>query len=416
MNSRLDSCLIIRCIFTAFLLSAIGCVDQQENVYTEYGKIRGKSAGTSVNGVSVLADMLREQGHSVSRYGRLSPKIERYETLIWFPSNKNCPSDEAVARLEEWIDNGYRRTLIYVGYDFAGEVDYYRRVVSQTQGEQKERAMRALAEALMQDDARLYDDLSYDWRVNFVGGKPADNRCRWFDLEIDSRKTSNDLDGPLAESLDPESLPEIQTRALLNPRDSYQDIYPDRSFESLLTVEGRPFAFRYHEQPADDNQYWATENQLIFVTNAHFLANYGLTEAENRELAKNLIDHIDPYSDVLFLESDERGIEVSESDYDAHNTWSWITQKPLCYMVPHFLAWGILFCFTFYPIFGRPKRIANDRNRSFGDHIAAIARLSGRHESLKTAKAKVRNYLDADENASGRKQVLTKSSDENVVR
>ena len=91
--------------------------ERKSTVYTEYGKIRDKSAGTSVNGVSVLADILRDQGHSVARYGRLSPRIERYDTLIWFPENKNCPSDEAVEYLEQWLNNGYQRTLIYVGYD-----------------------------------------------------------------------------------------------------------------------------------------------------------------------------------------------------------------------------------------------------------------------------------------------------------
>lgn len=406
--------LIVCCIAIVTLTATTGCLEHRDTVYTEYGKLRGNSGGTSVNGVSVLADMLREQGHTVARYGRLSPKIERYETLVWFPANKNCPSDEAVERLEQWLDNGYQRTLIYVGYDFAGEVDYYRLLVNQTEGEQKERAMRALAEAQMQEDARLYNDVSDDWRVMFAGGKPTDDSCRWFDLEIDPRKRSNHIDGPLAETLPPNSLPEIQTQAWLKSRESYLDSHPGRTLDNLLTVDQRPFAFRYHDEPADSDQYWASENQLIFVTNARFLANYGLLDSSNRQLAENLIEHIEPYSDVLFLESDEYGIKVSDSDYDAHNTWSWITKKPLSYMVPHFLAWGVLFCFAFYPIFGRPKRTNNDRNRSFGDHVAAIARLSGRHVSLKAARAKVREYLNADEGIPAKQHKVSKSSGENV--
>ena len=385
-------------------------------MYTEYGKVRGKSAGTSVNGVSVLADMLRDRGHSVARYGRLSPKIERYDTLIWFPQNKNCPSNEAVARLEQWLDNGYQRTLIYVGYDFAGEIDLYRQLVDQAKGEQKERVMRALAEAQMQEDDRRYGDDSDDWRITFTGGKPTDTRCRWFELEIDRRNTSDDLDGPLTENLRSKSMPSLQTQAWLNPRESYLDSQPGRKLETLLEVNERPFAFRYFEEPADEDNYWAAENRLVFVTNAGFLTNYGLIKAGNRQLAANLVDQIEPYSDVLFLESDEYGIEISESDYDAHNNWAWITKKPLCYMVPHFLAWGVLFCFVFYPIFGRPKRTVEARDRSFGDHIGAIGRLSSRHLNLSTAREKVREYLKMDEGAPKKHINVSKSSEDRVSR
>ena len=128
------------------------------------------------------------------------------------------------------------------------------------------------------------------------------------------------------------------------------------------------------------------------------------------------IEQIEPYSDVLFLESGTDGIEISESDYDAHNTWAWITKKPLCYMVPHVLAWGVLFCFAFYPIFGRPKQTVNTRNRSFGDHIGALGRLSSRHLTLSTARLKVRKYLNTDDGTSTKQSNVSKSSEDRVSR
>jgi len=208
----------------------------------------------------------------------------------------------------------------------------------------------------------------------------------------------------------------LQAQVWLNPRESYLDTHPGRKLEPLLEIDERPFAFRYYEEPSDKNQYWASENRLIFVSNASFLTNYGLVSAGNRKLAGNLIDHVEPFSDVLFLESGNNGIEVSESDYNAHNSWSWITQKPLSYMVPHFLAWGVLFCFAFYPIFGRPKRTTNNRNHSFGDHISAIGRLSGRHMNLSTSQAKVRKYLNSDESDSTKHINVSKSSEDSVSR
>jgi hypothetical protein len=64
-------------------------------------------------------------------------------------------------------------------------------------------------------------------------------------------------------------------------------------------------------------------------------------------------------------------------------------------MVPHFLVWGVLFCFTFYPIFGRPRTTYNDRFRSIGDHVAASARLLGRYRSIDQVRSDVRKYLDS---------------------
>jgi hypothetical protein len=98
---------------------------------------------------------------------------------------------------------------------------------------------------------------------------------------------------------------------------------------------------------------------------------------------------------VLFLESGQEGIAVSDSDYDAHHQWAWITKRPLCFMVPHFLVWGVLFCFTFYPIFGRPRTTYNDRFRSIGDHVAASARLLRRYRSIDQVRSDVRKYLDS---------------------
>ena len=184
----------------------------------------------------------------------------------------------------------------------------------------------------------------------------------------------------------------------------------------MLEVDERPFAFRFYEELAEEDPNWYPANKLVFVTNAGFLTNYGLIEAGNRQLASNLVDQIEPNSDVLFLESDEYGIEISESDYDAHNNWAWITKKPLSYMVPHFLAWGVLFCFVFYPIFGRPKRTTNTRDRSFGDHVGAIGRLSSRHLKLSTAREKVREHLQADEGARKKHINVSKSSEDRVSR
>ena len=95
----------------------VGCGRRQELV-TEYGKVVGDQGGTSVNGTSVLFEMLRENGFRVKRYRKISPRLNRYNTIVWFPNDQGCPSSEATNALENWLTEGYLRTLIYVGRDY----------------------------------------------------------------------------------------------------------------------------------------------------------------------------------------------------------------------------------------------------------------------------------------------------------
>jgi len=44
----------------------------------------------------------------------------------------------------------------------------------------------------------------------------------------------------------------------------------------------------------------------------------------------------------------------------------------------HLLALGIVFCFAVFPIFGRPRKLAEAGSSDFGKHIAAIGELMSR--------------------------------------
>jgi len=97
-------------------LAAAGC--GSEEIDTVYGKRRGAQGGDSVNGTSVLADMFKSYGYKVTTRRYLSPKMDEYDVIVWFPDDFQPPTDEQEEFLEDWLYNGQQRTLIYIGRDY----------------------------------------------------------------------------------------------------------------------------------------------------------------------------------------------------------------------------------------------------------------------------------------------------------
>ena len=142
---------------------------------------------------------------------------------------------------------------------------------------------------------------------------------------------------------------------------------------------------------------------MIFISNGSFLLNYGLVNQENRKLASNLIDECS-YGSVLFLESGPDPITVTESDAPpTHNQWAWLNTAPLKYIVPQFFFWGVVFCFVYYPIFGRPRSTAK-RIPDFRRHIDAFGRLLTRSKKPDEARRMIRQYNEIAGDSSRKKQ------------
>jgi len=167
----------------------------------------------------------------------------------------------------------------------------------------------------------------------------------------------------------------------------------------LLVADGEEFAFKLTKSWDD-----YSEGKIIVVSNGSFLVNYSLVDRGSRKLAGNLIDLCDPNGDVMFLESGRGGIKVSDTDTSNHNRWSWISQAPLCYIIPHFLMWGILFCFAFFPIFGRPRVVKRKSTSTFRNHVNALGKMMGRTDLPNQAINKIRKYQQLVSGDSKRKK------------
>ena len=362
----------------------------------------GKATGQSVNGVTVLANLLRERGHSVARKRRLSKRIDNFDTIIWAPDNCGLPPENVVTRLERWLTSGNSKVLVYIGRSYDGTLPYYRGKFESATPETREQWQRELAEKVIDD--RQYD---YDWR--FGTGNSA--TAYWFENEEGVLVDSSKIEGPWAEGIDADEI-ELECRTLLKPIEDYNDeaaipkfvaesaedadSYYDYDFYAeefregeikvtdLLTVDGKPFAF---ELSTNLNP----NRKVIIISNASFLLNYPLLNHANRKLASKVAD--EAVGDVIFLESDWNWPTVGGSGNDPALRWTWVGRAPMRYIVPHFLFWGVLYCFAFFPNFGRPKRVQFHPPKAFRSHVKAVAAILGRSKEKSWARQIVDMWL-----------------------
>ena len=354
------------------ILFVAGC-NRNKELVSEYGKVAGEKGGISVNGTSVLYSMFRERGFRTKRLRKISPRLNRYDTVIWFPDNYQSPSPEAVEALQNWLDEGLGRTLIYVGRDFDAEIDYYTQLLAIAGPKDREEIVRSLVEAKMKQDSRIR---------RYVGDDTTEF-CDWFKIErVPFHKVEN-VDGILASNVTEETANLSYSTTLQVSGEIVADA--GLSVVPLLDADGVDFVYSVSEI---EDPYG---NQLIVVNNGSFLLNFGLVNKQNRLLAGGIMDQCSS-KDVVFLESGPTGIQVSNDDIVNHNSWAWIAKPPLSYIAPHFLFWGVVFCFVFFPIFGRPRRLRTRNYASFRSHISAMGKLLQKSKNTDQALKKVRDY------------------------
>ena len=176
----------------ALLLAAMtGCEETDYGSFNDYGKIHGLDAGyASVDGLSGLITLLRNEGRTVRRAPRISPLIDRFDTIVWCPNRLTPPSDEVIDRLELWLSEGNYRSIIFVAPGFRGKNTLMKQQLAMVpnSGPDKENAIRRYNEHLSEQTFSRYDD-----RFQFmVPGEPVDGECKWFtqDAGVDEKITT----------------------------------------------------------------------------------------------------------------------------------------------------------------------------------------------------------------------------------
>ena len=362
-----------------------------------FGRIRSNSGYGSIDGISGFVHLLKSRELDVNQSSRISPLIERYETIIWAPDRLYPPTDKAIERLQRWVDDGPgHRRLIFIGPGFRSRKLLDKKQVELANGEEKERALRRLSEKLIEFDYRRYYD-SLD-----------SESCEWYKLEKIENRPIIEVTGPWSDDIPVDQL-EIYTGNYdfkiptdLKPKRSASDLRA----EVLLIGDGHNLVYRIPPNESNYNantfnDYSTYENEddstgIFIICNGSFFQNYGLANPANQQLAKKIADQC--AGKVLVLQSGPQPIVVTESLAPEENGWAWLQKRPLRDIVPFFLLLATFTFFAVFPIHGRPKRIRLRPEKTFADHIRATGLLlksSKDHDGDKWAKKTIKKYHDA---------------------
>lgn len=351
---------------------------------TGYGRRTGADYRASVNGTLVFSEMFRQSGRNVTSIEKLSPKLRKYSTIVWFPDDFGVPTVDQRQWLEQWLSEGNNRTLIYVGRDYDAATAYWTRVLPTAPPGQAAEIKRKLADAkskFAEQRARL----------------PKDAYSRWFIVrEVAPRKVTT-VDGSWAEGIDEKQLDIVinsrlaETAEKDRPKD---DSTPIPDFESLLSSGGDALIYK-----AEMNGDWGYQGKIIVVTNGSMLLNYPLINKENRKIAGQLIAECAPDGDVAFLESGRGGPSIEKkSSEKPDREWPF----PMNAIVFHLVMLSIVFCLARSAIFGRARELPADSPSDFGKHISALGKLMQRTKDQAYAYARLQQYRQHGKRDSGK--------------
>jgi hypothetical protein len=355
-------------------------------LHSGYGRRMGSEHRDSVNGTLVLSEMFRQSGRSVTSVEKLSPKMRKYKTIVWFPNDFDVPTAEQRAFLEQWMSEGtstsQKRTVIYVGRDYDAASAYWTKVLPDAPDNQKDEIKHKLAEAksrFAEARARM----------------PKDAYARWFVTRDGKARKATKLEGDWANGIDAKQADISLNTRLAAPQEKDRpkgnsDVIP--AFEPLLTSEGEPIVSRV----TDDAWVGC---QVIVVSNGSMLLNYPLINHENRKLAGKLIAECEPGGAVAFLESERGGPQIEKKSNEKPNAaWPF----PMNAIVFHLVMLSLVYCLARSPIFGRARELPADSPSDFGKHIAALGKLMQQTKDQAYAYARLQQYRQHAKRDSGK--------------
>jgi hypothetical protein len=388
----------------AVLLIVIGVLlggRRDEQLPTIYGRRRGGEAARSVNGTAVLADLFRRRGHSVTTLSRFSPRLEKYDVVVWVPNDFEPPDEEHREFLEDWLRNGSGRTVVYVGRDYNAAIDYWERMAPSAPPEKAGESLHRQAEARAAWEATRSQ-------------MPSQEYARWFTVRRDEKpRKVEELSGPWAEGIDPKQTNiHLEGQLVLPPYgdvDTLDDLFLHHDMETLLRSGSDALVFRMTNETDDDTDW--NGGQIIVLTNGSFVLNYPLVNHEHRKLADKLIQQCGSEGrKVVLIESDAGGPKIvsKEPTGGMPTALELLKVWPLNAVLLHVAVLGIVVCLSRSPIFGRPRELPADSPSDFGKHVAALGKLLSQTKDRNYAHARLAQYRQIAERRSGRSHLRNK--------
>ena len=93
-------------------------------ISTEYGRTKGLSGRSSLNGFGALRASYERAGFRSRDVTRLSDRVLRTDVIVWTPQVLGAVNPQVTRWLEKWLSRG-NRTLVYIVPDSGSEADYW---------------------------------------------------------------------------------------------------------------------------------------------------------------------------------------------------------------------------------------------------------------------------------------------------
>jgi len=362
------------------VLFVLGCGKPTTTLDTTYGELRGPS----VNGLGVLGGMFEEAGHDVTSWDRWSPKVNKVDVIVWAPDNFAPPDEREREAIEAWLAEDFDRTFIYIGRDFDAEPFYWRSIKASAPADQQPEIQRREAKATAQHQQQRLQ-------------APAEAYCEWFTFRrLDAQQPVQEVESIFGGEIGiDESNVQIETSSRLDiPVEGdakkplvYDDDYYIQPHLFALDEDSERHAIITQVERGE----WG-DSKIILVENGSSVLNLPLVNHENRKIAGHLIDQCGDDKSVIFLESDASGLKIEEHDPVYPTGMEAFTVWPLNIILLHLMALGILFCFAWFPIFGRPREGETETVSRFDKHVEALGELFARSGAMTYAKNRVNHY------------------------
>lgn len=348
----------------------------------------GERFSASVNGLTVLADMLTAAGDTVRMRRKLSPVLqEEADVVIWAPDDFSAPDADACKQIDDWLRAKEQRTFVYIGHDFDARPVYWRHIVAQAPPPDRAKYQRELdnAETRFADERNL---AAIGW-----SNQPESAECDWF--TIDNSAAHRDvrlLGGDWSEGINALQV-EIELNSRMIPADDEGILLSDGEGEML--VGRKSLECRSTVVPWVPGVH--TSNRIL-IANGSFLFNVPLVNHEHRKLAGRLIESLGQGKHVVILDSqnhhpisdgrndDNSPDQAPQSMLDIFNVW------PLSAIL---VQWGIVIvalCFSKWAIFGPPRDPPPPPASDFGRHVEALGAAMAVTGDAAYAQSRVKQY------------------------
>ncbi|MDR1958132.1 MAG: hypothetical protein LBQ54_03650 [Planctomycetaceae bacterium] len=357
---------------------------QVETDYAAYG-----AADESLNGITVFQDLCRQSGHTV-RNGWLLKKETNDEVLVWMCYARGTFPESSLEKIKDWLEEKPDRIVVYVGRAFDAERDYWAKILPGIEKQED----KTEAE-LKRSEAAMAMRVFLERPVSFGKKKDADNSAA---EESDPFPEEEDREEDCTCGEEENDEPHDNTLFEMKPlREEFHvtSLGGDRNWLEGMDTSGLRWSLFEEIVPKEDVKQdfqvllesegnWIAasvpmkKGRFIVVNNAGFLLNYQLIPHEHRKLANRLIREFGNSKKVYFLHSTHF---IQDNDGDGEHVSSFDVILRFLQVWPYsILIWqcilpGIVFCFYKWPIFGRPRKLPQERHVNFGEHLTAYAGL-----------------------------------------